>query len=104
MLPSRRGEGDRCDRNRARAQPGRAQPRARSAARLWQHERPDRAVRARTADRAGPARTGPDDRLRTRLHLRRAAARSRVISACVAVLLIVTLQRLVEVCMTNVNT
>ena len=34
LLPSRRGEGDRRDRDRARPQPGRAQPRARGAARL----------------------------------------------------------------------
>ena len=52
LLPPRRGEGDRRDRKRARAQPGRAQPRARGAARLWQHERADGAVRARS-----PART-----------------------------------------------
>ena len=51
-----------------------------------------------------PAQAGDDDRLRPRLHLRRAAARSRVISASIAVLALVTLQRLVELWLSNGNT
>ncbi len=74
LLPPWRSEGDRRDRNVAEAQPGRAQPRARSASRLWQHERADRDVRARKAAGARPSRQGDDDRLRPRFHLCRACS------------------------------
>ena len=47
---------------------------------IRQHERADGAVRARAADRARPARARADDRVRPRLHLRRPAARSRMIA------------------------
>ena len=59
LLPPRRGQGDRRDRDRARLAAGRAQPRARGAARSWQYERADGAVRARPAD---PARACPSGR------------------------------------------
>src|SRR6185503_6732663 len=103
VLPSRRGQGDRRDRDRARTEPGRAQPRARSVARLWQYERADGDVRARAAARAGPAGQGANDCFRTWLHLRRAAARSRV-TLNLLILALVTLQRLGELWLANRNT
>ena len=55
LLPPRRGQGDRRDRERAGAAGRDARPGAGRAQRLRQYERADRAVRARPADRAGPA-------------------------------------------------
>src|SRR5207253_7841068 len=68
---------------------------ARDTPRLWQYERADGAVRARSAARARPARPRHDDRLRAWLHLRRDHARSRMILNIV-ILALVTLQRLGE--------
>jgi alkylresorcinol/alkylpyrone synthase len=63
----------------------------------------DGSVRARAPDRAGPAEPHDDDRVRTGLHLRRPAARSRVILS-ILILAFVTLERLVELMYARRNT
>src|SRR5260221_6370990 len=103
MLAPRRSEGARRHGGSAPPQPGRAQPRARGVARLRQYERADGNVCARTAPRARTARQGADDCLRAGFHLRRVAARSRVIFNIV-ILALVTLERLGELWLAKRNT
>ena len=97
LLPPRRGQGDRRDRDRARAAVRATLDLEREVLRDYGNMSAptvlfvlDRLIAAR------PAGARADDRLRPRLHLRRAAARSGMIWPAIAILAFVTLQRLVE--------